>query len=699
MFNNSNSNIIGASGSWEKYTVKAGDTLSGIAAKFHTTVEKLKAINGIKDANKIYAGQILNVRGTYTTGGTSSSGTSVNYTTTTYTVVSGDTLSGIAERNGTTVAELQRLNSISNPNLIQVGQVLTIRGGSSSGYSSGDSTITYTVVSGDTLSGIAERNGTTVAELQRLNSISNPNLIQVGQVLTIQGSAYGESTYNPSDNLPLNEEGFFVTENDLRKIGWTNVSSSMLLDLNSCLRRFQINTVNRIRHFISQCSHESGGGVYTREIASGEAYNGRSDLGNIYPGDGPKFKGGGYIQLTGRYNYQQFANYMGDQQIVQQGVNYVASKYPWTSAGFWWHRNNMNALCDEGASVDRITLRVNGGYNGLADRKYWYNRCVQVITATSIEANNPSTNYGTSSSDSKPTAYTYSLPPKPNTSGYDSIFEVISLVRELEDAYVAFSQMLGESEVQMKSSIARECLGYLGKYYLNQNSWKLSVALPKEMFYTFVYKNYPALSSKLSKYIDANRVEVKDSIGGLNDFAHLSVTAYAYLITPLVPKFWTGWGGDLATGMADVHNYMSKHSHLSLKKVSDAVIGAHESAPSTYIKLDNGVNCNYTDLCDDADAIGITRLLRTKRPSTHILSETMIKYYSNLTKKERYMQYQNDGLDYSDLNTLSNSIYKKMTGAFERISFGLLNLTGGANEAEQWQACLSFANYLLHCIK
>ncbi|WP_314047070.1 LysM peptidoglycan-binding domain-containing protein, partial [uncultured Granulicatella sp.] len=109
MFNNSNSNIIGASGSWEKYTVKAGDTLSGIAAKFHTTVEKLKAINGIKDANKIYAGQILNVRGTYTTGGTSSSGTSVNYTTTTYTVVSGDTLSGIAERYGTTVAELQRL--------------------------------------------------------------------------------------------------------------------------------------------------------------------------------------------------------------------------------------------------------------------------------------------------------------------------------------------------------------------------------------------------------------------------------------------------------------------------------------------------------------------------------------------------------------------------------------------------------------
>lgn len=485
---------------------------------------------------------------------------------------------------------------------------MTIRGGSSGSANSGTTTITYVVVAGDTLSGIAARYGTTVSELQRLNNISNPNLIQVGQVLTIQGSAYGESTYNPSDNLPLNEEGYFVTANDLRKIGWKDVSNSMVFNLNACLRRFQINTVNRIRHFISQCSHESGGGVYTREIASGEAYNGRSDLGNVYPGDGPKFKGGGYIQLTGRYNYQQFANYMGDQQIVQQGVNYVASKYPWTSAGFWWHRNGMNALCDSGASVEQVTRKVNGGYNGLADRKYWYNRCIQVITAASIESNNPSTNHGTSSSDSKPTAHTYSLPPKPNTSGYDSIFTVINLVKELEDAYVAFSRMLGESEVQMKSSIARECLGYLGKYYLNQKSWKLSVALPKEMFYTFVNKNYPELSSKLSKYIDANRVEVKDSIGGLNDFAHLSVTAYAYLVTPLVPKFWTGWGGDLATGMADVHNYASQKPEGNLQKIADAVIGAHPSFKGAYINdLDGEIRCNYTDLCDDADAIGITR--------------------------------------------------------------------------------------------
>lgn len=77
----------------------------------------------------------------------------------------------------------------------------------------------------------------------------------------------------------------------------------------------------------------------------------------------------------------------------------------------------------------------------------------------------------------------------------------------------------------------------------------------------------------------------------------------------------------------------------------------------------------------------------------------MIKYYSNLTKKERYMQYQRDGLDYSDLNTLSNSIYKKMTGVFEQIPRGLSSLKEDANEEEQRQACLSLANYLLHAIK
>ncbi len=99
---------------------------------------------------------------------------------TTYTVQAGDTLSGIAAKFGVTVAQLQEWNGISNPDLIYVGQVLKVSAGSSGG------TTTYTVQSGDTLSGIAAKFGTTVAQLQAWNGISNPDLIYVGQVLRVR---------------------------------------------------------------------------------------------------------------------------------------------------------------------------------------------------------------------------------------------------------------------------------------------------------------------------------------------------------------------------------------------------------------------------------------------------------------------------------------------------------------------------------
>ena len=154
-----------SSGSGTTYVVQAGDTLSGIAARFGTTVANLVSLNNISDPNLIYVGQVLII-----------SGSTSNYTS--YTVQAGDSLSAIAARFGTTVAELVSLNNISNPNLIYVGQVLKIQ-------LSGNSSRTYTVQAGDTLSSIAARFGTTVANLVALNNISDPNLIYVGQVLYV----------------------------------------------------------------------------------------------------------------------------------------------------------------------------------------------------------------------------------------------------------------------------------------------------------------------------------------------------------------------------------------------------------------------------------------------------------------------------------------------------------------------------------
>jgi len=179
---------------------------------------------------------------------------------------------------------------------------------------------------------------------------------------------------------PIKNENY-IEKADLAYI-W-NVRESLIKDweieeLNKCLRTFDITTKNRIRHFLAQISHESGGGRYMKEIASGRSYEGRRDLGNTKPGDGVRYKGAGYLQMTGRYNYQAFADYINDQKVMQ-GVNYVAKTYPATSAGFWWMNNQMNALCDQSPTVAQVTLRVNGGYNGLRDRMYYYERCLQVI--------------------------------------------------------------------------------------------------------------------------------------------------------------------------------------------------------------------------------------------------------------------------------------------------------------------------------
>ena len=148
------------------YKVKSGDTLSGIAQKFGTTTKALQNLNGITNPNKIYAGQVLKVKGTAKTS--------------TYTVKSGDTLSGIASKYGTTTKALQNLNGITNPNLIYAGQKLIVSG-------KAKSTPKYhTVKSGDTVSGLAVKYGSTQKQIVSWNKLSSADKIYVGQKLRVK---------------------------------------------------------------------------------------------------------------------------------------------------------------------------------------------------------------------------------------------------------------------------------------------------------------------------------------------------------------------------------------------------------------------------------------------------------------------------------------------------------------------------------
>ena len=185
-------------------------------------------LNNIQNPNLIYPGQVLVIREGDTTPPSGS---------TTYTVQRGDTLSEIAERFGTTVNELVRLNNIADRDLIYPGQVLVIREGGSTTPPSG--MITYTVQRNDNLTSIANRFGTTVNELVRLNNIQNPNLIYPGQVLILpEGGCVDTYIVQRGDTLSEIAERFGTTVARLAGInGIRNTNRiyvGQILDLGLC---------------------------------------------------------------------------------------------------------------------------------------------------------------------------------------------------------------------------------------------------------------------------------------------------------------------------------------------------------------------------------------------------------------------------------------------------------------------------------
>ena len=159
-------------------------------------------------------------------------------------------------------------------------------------------------------------------------------------------------------------------------------------ELIKAMKDYGITTPLERAHFLSQVAHESGNYYYKEEIASGKAYEGRKDLGNTQTGDGVRFKGRGYIQLTGRSNYQAYQNSLNQRGIrdnIMSNPSLVATKYAADSAAYWWKNigrggnGAMTKLALAGSTdkdVENVTKGVNGGTNGIDDRQtkfdyYW----------------------------------------------------------------------------------------------------------------------------------------------------------------------------------------------------------------------------------------------------------------------------------------------------------------------------------------
>jgi putative chitinase len=144
----------------------------------------------------------------------------------------------------------------------------------------------------------------------------------------------------------------------------------------------KINTRLRIAAFLAQIGHESGSLVYSKELGGPSyfaKYDGRKDLGNTQPGDGAKFCGRGLIQVTGRANYGRASQALfGDDRLLKTPELLEQPEWAAKSAVWYWSTRNLNALADADRFTD-ITKAINGGTNGLEDRKARYKYALTVL--------------------------------------------------------------------------------------------------------------------------------------------------------------------------------------------------------------------------------------------------------------------------------------------------------------------------------
>lgn len=145
------------------------------------------------------------------------------------------------------------------------------------------------------------------------------------------------------------------------------LARELALGANVHVPAHEIWTPLRLAHFLAQLGHESGGFRYMEEIASGQAYEGRKDLGNTQPGDGRRYKGRGPIQMTGRANYRYFGQKAGIDFESHPEIAAVPS-IGMLTACLYWDDRGLNELADRDDTLG-ITRKINGGVTGLEDRR------------------------------------------------------------------------------------------------------------------------------------------------------------------------------------------------------------------------------------------------------------------------------------------------------------------------------------------
>jgi putative chitinase len=238
-----------------------------------------------------------------------------------------------------------------------------------------------------------------VKEWQQTNGLTADGIVGSGTWTKM----FGESPQVVKEDVVITPvEGL-----NIEKLKGT-IPDTVISQIAETAKKFNITNNLRLAHFLAQCAHESGSFKFVSENLNYSADGLKKTFGKYFPGtlaesyakqpekiasrvyggrmgngdestkEGFKFRGRGYIQLTGKSNYVKFTQFIGEDCVGNPDL--VATKYPLASAAFFFNNNSLWSICDKGAddaTVTAVTKRVNGGTNGLADRiskfKKYYN--------------------------------------------------------------------------------------------------------------------------------------------------------------------------------------------------------------------------------------------------------------------------------------------------------------------------------------
>lgn len=221
-------------------------------------------------------------------------------------------------------------------------------------------------------------------------------------------------TWNKIMGTPISPASTPIKPNGIMDVGKLkgHIPDTVLLQIPDTIVKFDLTTPLRLAHFLAQCGHESAGFTAVRENLNYGAkglmgtfkkyfpteakalqyqrkpeaianlvYANRMDNGNEASGDGFKFRGRGYIQLTGRANYTSFNKFVDEDVVANPDL--IATKYPLLSAGWFFYTNGIHKLADGGvgrANIEKITRKVNGGLIGIEDRVSHFNEYYKLLT-------------------------------------------------------------------------------------------------------------------------------------------------------------------------------------------------------------------------------------------------------------------------------------------------------------------------------